>query len=108
MPLTSPELDAEAAHVAMAANSLGIDGGAEASGSPRGEEALLDGLAPEGEERRNLRRAVDKLELRLALRDLAEGVRGLIRVTPLTAVFAATLLGMSLARRRRRPRPKRA
>jgi hypothetical protein len=105
MPLTSPELDAEAAHVAMAAKSLGID---EASGSSRGEEALVDGLAPEREERRDLRRAVDKLELRLALRDLTEGVRGLIRVTPLTAVFAATLLGMALARRRRRPPLRRA
>ena len=108
MPLTSPELDAEAAHVAMAAKSLGMAGNGDLSWSPDGLDASLEGLATERSERKEARRALDKLELRLAFRDLAEGLRGLIRVTPLTAVFAATLFGMALARRRRRPPPKRA
>jgi hypothetical protein len=59
--------------------------------------------------RRDLRRKADKVELRLAFRELMDGVRGLIRVAPLTAVLAGVVLGIGLGKRSRArrapPRP---
>jgi hypothetical protein len=63
-------------------------------------------LAAADDARTQLRRVSDKAELRLALRDLAEGLRGMIRVAPLASVAAAVGFGM-LLNRRRRPRPRR-
>jgi hypothetical protein len=65
-----------------------------------------------GEDARvQLRREADKAELRLALRDLAEGLRGMIRVAPLVSVAAGVGFGLLLSRRRSRRRsapPRRA
>ena len=77
-------------------------------------EARLEGaaaashasLAANAEARARLRRQADKTELRLAFRDLAEGVRGMIRSAPLTAVLVGVAAGMALSRRRQR-RPTR-
>ena len=61
-------------------------------------------LAANADERRLLRREVDRSELQLALRNLAEGLRGAIRVAPLVSVAAGVALGVAWGRRgRRRP-----
>jgi hypothetical protein len=59
-------------------------------------------LSSNDDTRADLQREVMGAELKLALKDLREGVRGMIRVSPLTSVFAAALIGMVMARRRRR------
>jgi hypothetical protein len=56
--------------------------------------------------RRDLRRKADKVELRLAFRELTDGVRGLIRVAPLTFVLAGVLLGVGLGKRSQTRRPQ--
>ena len=54
--------------------------------------------------RNQLRREVMGVELKMALRDLREGLRGMIRVSPLTSVITAALIGAAWSRRsRRRP-----
>jgi Flp pilus assembly protein CpaB len=56
------------------------------------------------DEHSKLQRKVTGAELRLALRDLRDGVRGMIRVSPLISVATAALIGAAWARRgRRRP-----
>jgi hypothetical protein len=66
-------------------------------------------LADNHDARTQLRREADKVELRLALRDLADGFRGMIRVAPLLSVGAAVAFGLMFGRRRapRRPSPPR-
>jgi predicted nucleic acid-binding protein len=75
------------------------------------QELSLDheALFANADTRRDLRRKADKVELRLAFRDLADGVRGLIRVAPFTAVLAGVALGLSLGKRSssRRLQPRR-
>jgi hypothetical protein len=39
--------------------------------------------------------------MRLAFRELTDGVRGLIRVAPLTAVLAGIVIGVGLGKRSR-------
>ena len=63
-------------------------------------------LAANVEERVQLRREADKAQFRLAARDLAEGLRGLIRVAPLASVATAVALGLLWGRRRRPRRPQ--
>ena len=65
------------------------------------ETARAD-LARNETERQNLQRKAAGAELGLALRDLKEGLRGMIRVSPLVSVFAAAVLGAAWARRRPR------
>ena len=60
-----------------------------------------DALFANADARRDLRRKADKVELRLAFRELTDGVRGLIRVAPLTAVFAGIAIGIGLGKRSR-------
>ena len=62
-------------------------------------------LAANVEERTQLRREVDKAQFRVAAHDIAEGLRGLIRVAPLASVATAVALGLLWGRRRR---PRRA
>ena len=64
-------------------------------------------LAANVEERTQLRREVDKAQFRVAAHDIAEGLRGLIRVAPLASVATAVALGLLWGRRRtpRRPLP---
>jgi hypothetical protein len=61
-------------------------------------------LAANADARAKLRRQVDKTELRLAFRDLAEGVRGMIHVAPFTAILVGVATGIAFGARRR-PRP---
>jgi len=72
-------------------------------GAATEQERSIDheALSANADTRRDLRRRADKLELRLAFRDLADGVRGLIRVAPFTAVLAGVALGLSLSKRSR-------
>ena len=70
-------------------------------------EASAD-LVAEVETRKELRRAADKAEFRVALHDMAEGLRGLIRVAPFVSIGLAASLGMLWSRRRaRKPAPRR-
>ena len=57
-------------------------------------EASAD-LVAEVETRKELRRAADKAEFRVALHDMAEGLRGLIRVAPFASIGLAAALGRS-------------
>ena len=101
--LAEPALDA----VDDAAASLSPGGQAEArleSAALERDEALAD-LAAHADAGAKIRREADKAELRLALRELAEGMRGIVRVAPLTAVLAGVAAGMLLSRRRRPRRP---
>jgi hypothetical protein len=63
----------------------------------------LDALAAQSAARDKLRQEVDKREWRLALHDLAEGLRGVIRVHPLASVMGGVALGVMLLRRKRHP-----
>ena len=68
------------------------------------EEAAAEAredLAANADARKALRREIDKSELRLAVRDLTEGLRGAIRVAPLVSVAAAVALGVAWGRRGR-------
>jgi hypothetical protein len=70
--------------------------------------AEQEALFANADVRRDLRRRADKLELRLAFRELADGIRGMIRVAPLTAVFTGIAIGIGLAKRSRaRPQQRR-
>ena len=61
-------------------------------------------LAANDDERSQLQRQMMGAEFRLALRDLRDGVRGMIRVSPLLSVATAALIAAFWARRgRRRP-----
>jgi ElaB/YqjD/DUF883 family membrane-anchored ribosome-binding protein len=65
-------------------------------------------LSENAEQRTRLRKQADKAELRLALRDFAESLRGFIRAAPLTAIATAAGVGAVLAtRKRRRPAARR-
>ena len=55
-----------------------------------------EALFANADARRDLQRRADKVELRLAFRELTDGVRGLIRVAPLTSVAAGVAVGMML------------
>jgi hypothetical protein len=70
-------------------------------------EAENDALAADADARARLREQADKRQLRAALRDLTEGVRGMVRVAPLTAVVVGVAAGMLLRGRKRRPPPLR-
>ena len=81
----------------------GLDPSHEALDSAAAEA----GLAANGRARVELRRAADRAGLRLAVHDLAEGLRGVIRIAPFASVILAAVLGMRLSRRRpRRPPPR--
>jgi hypothetical protein len=86
------ELEAEAVRDAVPDDELSAD-----------QEALF----ANADARRDMRRKADKVELRLAFRELTDGVRGLIRVAPLTAVVAGVVLGIGLGKRSRARRPPR-
>ncbi len=61
-------------------------------------------LTANDDTRKQLRREVAGAEFRLALRNLREGLRGMIRVSPLLSIATAALLGAAWSRRgRRRP-----
>ncbi len=62
-------------------------------------------LAANADARARLRRQAEKTELRLAFRNLAEGVRGMIRVAPFTALLVGVASGVALGARRRPRRP---
>lgn len=57
-----------------------------------------------------IRHQADLAQLRLALRNLTEGVRGMIRVSPLSSVFLGVVIGIALGKRRihRAKSPRRA
>ena len=59
-------------------------------------------LSSNDEARTQLRREMTGAQLALALRDLREGVRGMIRVSPLISVMTAAIVGAVWARRRPR------
>ncbi len=83
------------------ANGMDMPGNSfEAAATAHAELAAAD------DERTRLRGETDKVEFRVAMHDLAEGLRGMIRVAPFASVAAGVVLGM-LLRRRRRPRPMR-
>jgi len=67
------------------------------------EEISVDqaALFANADARRDIRRRADKVEMRLAFRELTDGVRGLIRVAPLTAVLAGIVIGVGLGKRSR-------
>jgi len=71
------------------------------------EVRSLDALDANADARADLRLEADKRQLRLAMRDLVEGVRGVVRVAPLTAVVVGLAAGMLLRGRKRRPPPRR-
>jgi hypothetical protein len=62
-------------------------------------------LTANADARAKLRQQVDKTELRLAFRNLAEGVRGMIRVAPFTALLVGVAAGITFGARRRPRRP---
>jgi hypothetical protein len=70
-----------------------------------GLDTVESDLAANVEERTQLRREVDKAQFRVAAHDLAEGLRGMIRVAPFVSVAAAVALGLLWGRRRRPRRP---
>ena len=71
-----------------------------------GLDTVESDLAANVEERTQLRREADKAQFRVAAHDLAEGLRGLIRVAPFASVVTAVALGLMWGRRRpRRPLP---
>jgi hypothetical protein len=72
-----------------------------------GAAAETDAFEASADARAELRQQADKRQLRLAMRDLAEGVRGFIRVAPLTTVVVGFAVGMLLRGRKRRPPPRR-
>jgi glutamine synthetase adenylyltransferase len=83
---------------------------AAASAEDRVAEAevrSLEALDANAEARAGLRQQADKQQLRIAVRDLVEGVRGMVRVAPLTAVVVGLAAGMLLRGRKRRPPPRR-
>jgi hypothetical protein len=61
-----------------------------------------DELTAYDEARTQLRREADKAQLRMAVHDLAEGLRGMIRVAPFASVGVAVALGLLFGRRRSR------
>jgi hypothetical protein len=66
-------------------------------------EARAD-LSAADDARAELKSKAAGVELKLALRDLREGVRGMIRVSPLISVFVAAAFGAAWARSgRKRP-----
>ena len=68
------------------------------------QDANRDELFSNAHARSNIRARVDKEELNLAMRDLSEGTRGMIRVAPFTAVVVGIALGMMVGRRRSKAR----
>jgi hypothetical protein len=97
METASQELEQGAAALNGAAQNFAEVADAEQVAHKLSDEH--DDLAAHADSRRDLRRRVDKVEMRLAFRDLADGVRGFIRVKPFTAVLAGVLVGAALARR---------
>lgn len=63
------------------------------------DEFPIDAAA---EARETLRRKVDRNELKLAVRHLAQGLRATIRAAPLVCLTAGVALGVAMGRRRRR------
>ncbi len=88
---------AELAHTASVSAVSAIDDAIAAETA-----ASLDDLAENAVARSNLRRQVNKREFRLAIHDLAEGLRGIVRVAPVTAVLAGVAAGLMIGKRRRR------
>ena len=87
-----------------ASEALRVPPGALANGLDTAESDLAANV----EERTQLRREADKAQFRVAAHDLAEGLRGLIRVAPFASVVTAVALGLMWGRRRpRRPLPQR-
>ena len=101
--MNTPDIEDRASDAAKAAESLAVASELEDRADRGMFESSLDlgEIAANVDERKALRRKVDKVEFGLALHDLAEGVRGLIRVTPFTAVLAGVALGMAVGARRR-------
>ena len=63
---------------------------------------LAAGLDAADVARTELRREADRVQLRVALHDLAEGFRGMIRVAPFASVATAVAVGLLMGRRKRR------
>ena len=97
-------LDTAKAEDAAASSLSGPVAAARLDEAAQEREEALAGLAAHAEAGARIRREVDKTELRLAMRELAEGLRGMIRVAPLTSVLAGLATGLVISARRRRPR----
>jgi hypothetical protein len=97
--------DAEAARAEEAA-SLANAAAAQAdlASATLNHDAPFDALAANAATRSQLRREVDKRELRMAGRDIAEGLRGIIRAAPFVAVMAGVAAGLAIGGRRHRRR----
>jgi hypothetical protein len=80
----------------------GLDAGGEHFDTAAAVQA---DLAANAEARTELRRQADKAVFRQAAHDLADGLRGLIRVAPLVSVASAVALGLLWGRRRPKRRP---
>ncbi|MDE3176008.1 MAG: hypothetical protein KGM15_07875 [Pseudomonadota bacterium] len=62
---------------------------------------------PAAAARDEIQRQADRAQLRLALRDLASGLRGMIRAAPLASVLVGVAIGVALGKRSRRALPAR-
>ena len=69
--------------------------------------AARSDLSNNDDARTQLRREMMGVEFKMALRNFREGLRGMIRVSPLTSVITAALIGAAWSRRGRRRRPVR-
>jgi hypothetical protein len=101
MPETPSEME-----VLRASSGAAIANGLDVASDPFDTAAAVEAdLAANAEARTELRRAADKAVFRQAAHDLADGLRGLIRVAPLVSVATAVGLGLLWGRRRTKRRP---
>src|SRR5437763_809869 len=102
--MSTTSAEASTARPAQVAASLARAAQSDVERNKAEAKASLDALAENADTRDKLQDEADKRQLRVALHDLAEGVRGMIRVSPLASVIGGIAFGMMLARRRRRHR----
>lgn len=102
--MSATPIEAATARPAQVASSLSRAAESEAERSRAEAMEALDAIAANAETHDELREEADKRELRLAVHNLAEGVRGMIRVNPLSSILVGVAVGMMLSRRRRRRR----
>ena len=99
MNMTHRETAQDGERAAYAAASEGMEDDADAAQSSLVAHAALGD---------RIRHQADVAQLRLAMRNLTEGVRGMIRVSPLSSVFLGVVFGIALGKRgiRRAKTPK--